>query len=50
MGEKYKRFMESLKITLKNLGSSTGKVLENLEKSDKEINDKIAKAVGETNI
>lgn len=46
MGEKFNRFKESLKRTLSNLGSSTGNVLKNLEKTDKELNEKIKKATG----
>lgn len=46
MGEKTKRFMDSLKQTLSNLGKVTGKTLENLEKSNKEMEEKMKKATG----
>lgn len=41
-----KRFGQSLGNTFRNLGTATGKVLEGLEKSDKEMNEKIKKATG----
>ena len=46
MNEKLRRFGVSLKHTLVNLGNSTSKVLENLEKSDREMNEKIKKITG----
>lgn len=46
MGEKMRRFGRSLKETLKNMGSATGKILENLEKSDKAMNERMQKALG----
>ena len=46
MGEKMRRFKKSLVITLKNFGSATEKVLGNLEKQDREINEKMKRAMG----
>jgi len=46
MGERLKRFGEALGHTFKNLGASAGKVLNDLEKSDKELQEKIKKATG----
>lgn len=40
-----KRFWENLKGTLKNLGQSAGKVMENLEKQDKEMNERMKKVL-----
>lgn len=36
-------FMGGLKLTLSRLGSATSKVLENLEKTDRELNEKMKK-------
>lgn len=46
MKERTKRFWKSLKQTLNNVGNSTGKILSELEKSDKELQEKIKKATG----
>lgn len=40
-----KKFWENLKGNLKNLGNATGKVLENLEKQDKEMNEKMKRVL-----
>jgi hypothetical protein len=37
MGEKLKKFLESLQITLKNVLASSQKVLDDLDKADKKI-------------
>ena len=49
MEDKLKRFGKAFGHTFRNLGASVGKVLENLEKSDKEMDEKIKKAMGSVN-
>ena len=44
MPSRFQRFKENLKIIIENLGTSTGRILENLEKADKELNEKMKKA------
>ena len=46
MGEKFKKFAGNLKIILKNIGASAEKTLQNLDKADKEINEKMKVAMG----
>ena len=39
--ERIKRFARAMGNTLKNIGVSAGKVMENIEKSDKAMNEKL---------
>lgn len=44
-----KKVWENMKMTFKQMGASASKVLENLEKQDKAINESISKATGGVN-
>jgi len=44
MKERTKRFFKAMGQTFKSMGSQTGKILEKLEKADKEMNAKLEKA------
>ena len=46
MGEKFNRFKENLKVTIKNMGASAEKTLGSLEKADKEMQEKLKKISG----
>ncbi len=46
MGEKFDKFKVGLKASLRNLGNITEKTLSDLEKSDRELNEKLKKAMG----
>lgn len=41
MGEKFNRFKENLKNTVKNIGASGSQIMDKLEKADKEIDEKM---------
>jgi arsenate reductase-like glutaredoxin family protein len=46
MSEKLKRVIKNMGVIFKNIGTSAGKTLENLDKADKELNEKMKKAMG----
>ena len=47
---KLKKFSDQMGVTLRQMGSSASKVMENLEKSDKEMNEKMKKILNSANI
>lgn len=47
---KLKKFSEQMGVTIRQIGSSASKVMENLEKQDKEMNEKMKRILNSANI
>jgi len=47
---KLKKFSDQMGVTLRQMGSSASKVMENLEKSNKEMNERMKKILNSANL